>query len=245
MLCQTSGRQNHANTEPGTKHFIIINITVLSYKVADPHHFNADPNSALHQTDANQRPRHWSTHPLGLYFEHPRLHYECQRPSTAPYWASTPPLWASAALFGSILGLHASIVSFSGPPRLHWWASKALEFFDWNANPDPAFQNNADPDPQPSYAIRYRFEARSQQLFLILASKIQVQKSFLWIRIRIAKLYLYKCHGKNVVLAMETYKYYCKKLSMKGRNLESFWLASVQFRASTIYLSICPYPSNG
>ncbi len=58
-------------------------------QVADPHHFhavpdpafpfNAYPDPAPHQDDANLRP---------LVYRHSR----------APYWASTPPLWTSTAL---------------------------------------------------------------------------------------------------------------------------------------------------
>ncbi len=47
---------------------------------------------------------------------------------------------------GSILRLHASIVSFHSPQRIHFDPLKFLNF-DFNADPDPAFQSNADPDP--------------------------------------------------------------------------------------------------
>jgi hypothetical protein len=43
------------------------------------------------------------------------------------------------------LNLHASIVSVQGPPLLHFELLKLLNF-DFNADPDPAFQSTADPD---------------------------------------------------------------------------------------------------
>ncbi len=206
-----------AKTQPGKNHFIInINITVPSYKVADPHHFNADPDSAPHQTDANQRPRHWSTHPLGLPFEHPRLHYECQRPSTAPYWDSTPPLWASAALFGSILGLHASIVSYSGPPRLYFEPLTLLNFAIRIRNPAMLYSKRYPCGPVTATVLTFGFPNPGSEVFL-----------WIWIRIfYMPNLYLHKCHGKIVELAMETYKYYCKKFSLKDRKQRVSGLAS-------------------
>jgi hypothetical protein len=56
-------------------------------------------------------------------------------------------------LKGYILSEHAYIVSVHGPPRIHFEPLKLLNFdfiadsdlpFHSNANPDPAFQNNAD-----------------------------------------------------------------------------------------------------
>ncbi len=51
-------------------------------------------------------------------------------------------------LQGSIFRLHASTVSFHGPPKLHFENLKFLSF-DFNAEPDPniAFHSYADPDP--------------------------------------------------------------------------------------------------
>ncbi len=47
-------------------------------------HFNAapDPDPAPHQSDTNLRD--WSTEPLGLHFEPPRLHCKHTRLSMAP-----------------------------------------------------------------------------------------------------------------------------------------------------------------
>jgi hypothetical protein len=61
-------------------------------------------------------------------------------------------------LQGSILNLHASIVSVHCPPLLHVEPLKLLNFdfnadsdqaVHCNADPDPASKNNADLDPQP------------------------------------------------------------------------------------------------
>ncbi len=51
-------------------------------------------------------------------------------------------------LRGSILSLHASIVSVCGPLCLRFDALQ-LQNFVLDAHPDAAIQNNADPDPQP------------------------------------------------------------------------------------------------
>jgi hypothetical protein len=49
--------------------------------------------------------------------------------------------------YGSILSLHASIVSVHGPLWLHFEPVK-LQNFDFNADPDPASQNNVVTDTQ-------------------------------------------------------------------------------------------------
>jgi hypothetical protein len=48
-------------------------------RVADPHHFNADPDPAFH-FNADHR---WSINPPGLHFEPSGLHGERPRPSAA------------------------------------------------------------------------------------------------------------------------------------------------------------------
>jgi hypothetical protein len=67
------------------------------------------------------------------------------------HWSTEPPE-------GSVVTLHASIVSVHGPPRLHFEPLKRLNFdfdadpdpdFHSNVEPDPASQNNADQDPKP------------------------------------------------------------------------------------------------
>jgi hypothetical protein len=57
-------------------------------------------------------------------------------------------------LNGSILSLHASIVSVHGPPWLHFEPIKLLNFY-FNAELDPVltFHSNADPDPQPWFCF--------------------------------------------------------------------------------------------
>jgi hypothetical protein len=99
-----------------------------SYRVADPHHvnadpdmtfqlnsdpdptfyFNADPDPASHQK-LMEICHHWSTDPPGLHLS---FYCERQEPSTAPFL-------------------------------------EPLKLFNADSDSDPAFQNNADPDPQP------------------------------------------------------------------------------------------------
>ncbi len=56
--------------------------------------------------------------------------------------------WYTQALQGSIVSLHASIVSVHGCPRLHFQLLKLLNL-DFIADPDPAFHSYEDPDPAP------------------------------------------------------------------------------------------------
>jgi hypothetical protein len=65
---------------------------------------------------------------------------------------------------GSILSLHASILSVQDSPRLLFQPLKLLNF-DFNVDPDPAFhsnsdsdaasKNNADPDPQACFSCLF------------------------------------------------------------------------------------------
>jgi hypothetical protein len=50
----------------------------------------------------------------------------------------------------SILSLQASIVSVHGPPRLYFEPLKLLAY-EFNADPDSASKNNADPEPDLQY----------------------------------------------------------------------------------------------
>jgi hypothetical protein len=90
-------------------------------RVADPHHFNADPDPVFH---FNVDPD-------------PDLVIEV-------IWICFHYFEDSLSL-GSILGLHASIVSFSGPQRLYFELVKLLNF-DFNSDMDPSFYANTDPD---------------------------------------------------------------------------------------------------
>jgi hypothetical protein len=52
-------------------------------KVADPHHFNADPDP-IFSLQCRLGSNYWSIDPPGIHFELLRLHCERPRASTAP-----------------------------------------------------------------------------------------------------------------------------------------------------------------
>ncbi len=93
-------------------------------RVADPHHFNSDPDPDPHQSNGNLQP---------LVYRHSR----------GPFWASrdqeSAPMWWEPAttglqtLQGSILSLQDSIVSVHGPPLLCFEHLKLLNI-DFNAD---------------------------------------------------------------------------------------------------------------
>ncbi len=62
----------------------------LSWKVADPHHFNADPDldTGSHQSDANLRPLVYRTSRAAFLASTPRF-VSVYGPPKAPFWAST------------------------------------------------------------------------------------------------------------------------------------------------------------
>ncbi len=107
----------------------------LKQDVADPLHFDADPNPPfqfdadpdplfLTLSDKNLRPLVYKESPR-LHFEPLRLHYERLRPSTALIWDSID-------------------------PELRLWCGSGSCF--WllcipDQDPDPAFHSDADPDP--------------------------------------------------------------------------------------------------
>jgi hypothetical protein len=161
-------------------------ITLVSTRVSNPHHFNADPGQLLHfyadpdpdpafslYTDPDlllikvmQTCDNWPTDPPGLHFEPPRLH----------------------------LGVH-------GPPRLRIESRKRLNF-DCNAYPDPPFHssadadldpdptstNNADPDPKAWY--RYQLSQCGQ---FILFSELHC-----WLLMRVSYLYPIVVELRNI-----------------------------------------------
>ncbi len=101
----------------GTKFWIRI---WIRSRVADPHYLNADPDPSFN-FNADTEP--------SLHQSYANLRPPVYRPSMAPFLTSRPRLWASMALHGSILNL-----------------LKLLNF-ECHADPDPAFNSNADWDP--------------------------------------------------------------------------------------------------
>jgi hypothetical protein len=97
---------NRNSQKSGTVPVRVIKIVSSSFRVADPHHFNEDPDPSFHlmriqiQILTLKRTRillhieimricgHWSTNNPGLHFEPKRLH-----------------LWASTSLLGSMFSL--------------------------------------------------------------------------------------------------------------------------------------------
>ncbi len=101
----------------------LLSPTCIFYSVADPHHFDADPDPSFH-VDADPDPTfHSDADP------NPTSHFDvvpdpdavpvpCQsdanlrplvcKPSIAQFLAPMPPLWASTALYFSILSLRSS-----------------------------------------------------------------------------------------------------------------------------------------
>jgi hypothetical protein len=141
-------------------------------RVADPRHFNADPDpDTIFSLKWRIRIRfftlmriqiwilllikvmrisdYWSTDPPRLYLEPPRLHCELLRPSTPPFW------------------------SF-----------KALNF----ADPDPAFFTNADPDPK-----IMRIGSGSTFKFTSIQSQLQIKwtEKYIWRNLKPSSPFLY------------------------------------------------------
>ncbi len=90
--------------------------------VADTHHFNAepDPDPAFHfNADPDPTP------------------LQSDRNLQLMVYRIDP--------HGSIFSLQASIVSVHGPPRLYIFEPLKLLVYEFNADPDSASKNNADP----------------------------------------------------------------------------------------------------
>ncbi len=89
-------------------------------------------------------------------------------------------------IHGSILNLHASIVSVHGPPWIHFEPLQLLNF-DFDPDPDPASQNT-DPDPQPCNNIHTKeskyleqyFKENKVDQFRALSIKRQNSRDFSW-----------------------------------------------------------------
>jgi hypothetical protein len=96
-----------------------------SGRVADPHHFNADPDPSIHCNVGTDPTFHLNAGPdpdPAPHQSEANLQPLVYRPSRAPILAYTPTLYCKR-------------------PRLH---------FDFNADPDPAVHSNADPDLDPA-----------------------------------------------------------------------------------------------
>jgi hypothetical protein len=115
---------------------------VASGRVVDPHNFNADPDLVFN-LNANLDPAfHFNADP------DPAFHFNADPESGSRSCSSKQCESVSTGLYtlqGSILSLHASLMSVHGPPRRHFELLKLLNLF-FNANPDPAFHSNTDPE---------------------------------------------------------------------------------------------------
>ncbi len=100
------------------------------FRVADPHHFHADPDPAFHcNADPDlDPPFHFNADPN----PDPELHQSeriCNH-------------WSAYALHGSIQPLTILNFDFNADPDPAFHSNAGPD-------PDPAYRNNADPDPQP------------------------------------------------------------------------------------------------
>jgi hypothetical protein len=145
----------------------LVSLSFLPSRVADTRHIDADPNPSFH-LKANLYHFNVDPDPFFHFKADPDLTFRFNadpvpNPDPATGLQTSPPPLSQ----GSIFSLYASNVSVQGPPWLHFELLK-LRNFDFNADPDPASRNNADPDPQPCYRnfklhekIEYRYHSVS------------------------------------------------------------------------------------
>ncbi len=128
------------------------------YRVADPHHFNADPDPAIHFNADPDPAFHFNADP------DPSFHFNAADPDPAFHFNADPDLAfhfsadSDPAFYFNVdsdLAFHFSAdpgrafhFSADPDPAFHFNADPGPAFH-FNADLDPAFHFNADPDPAP------------------------------------------------------------------------------------------------